>query len=105
MKAKAVPANEPVKLINRPNLGTKIAPIETNITVNVLQKSILISANYCLKGFGNRAYKSEVSYISKTGIICIGKVPRSPAQYIIWTKAVRLSWGKFNVTISSNSLP
>ena len=41
MKAKAVQAKEPVRLINRPNLGTTIAAIDVKITVIVRKKSLL----------------------------------------------------------------
>lgn len=37
INAKAVQANEPIRLINRPNLGTNRAPVAVNNTVNVLK--------------------------------------------------------------------
>ena len=35
MKARAVQANEPIKLMKRPNLGTIIAPVAVKSTSNV----------------------------------------------------------------------
>ena len=38
MKARAVQANEPIRLIKRPNLGTIMAPVADNRTSRVLKK-------------------------------------------------------------------
>ena len=70
MKASAVQANDPIKLINRPNLGTKVAKIAVNKTMSVLKNKRLVGRK--LLRVGIFLYKFEDSMISKTGMSCMG---------------------------------
>jgi hypothetical protein len=86
MKARAVPANAPVKLMKRPNLGIDIArkPVINTITVRITGPLIF-------KKLGNFLKHSVFSVISMAGITYIGKLPNSPKQYSSWTLEVKLS--------------
>ena len=100
IKARAVPAKAPVKLMKRPNLGIDIArrPVINTTTVR-------IKALFIFMGFGNFSQQTVFSVMSIAGTIYIGKLPSSPKQYSSCTLEVKLSCGKFIVTMSSIRLP
>ena len=70
MNANAVQANEPTKLINRPNLGMIMANMAVNMTKTVRKHISFESCKPYVEGVWLK--KLESSKISKTGIICKG---------------------------------
>ena len=85
--------------MNKPNLGMLMANIPVIKTMSVL---IITLLRFSLpRGFGIAAKHLVFSVMSIAGITCMGNVPKRPKQYSSCTLEVRLSCGRFMVTMSS----
>ena len=81
IKARQVQAKEPVREIKRPNLGTIMAKNAVKRTNKVRTNSRLAyGIPFLASGLGSHSKQGVFSVISNTGIICMGRLPRSPKQ-------------------------
>lgn len=94
MKARAVQAKAPVRLMNRPNLGTIMARIPVRTTI-IVRRTMFFPYSYFSPNLRNGLLEfrkqSVFSIISIAGITYIGNDPRRPRQYKSWTLEVKLS--------------
>ena len=99
MNARAVQANAPVKLINKPNLGIIRADRPVAITIKLLRTMFLVYG-YSELGLGIALKQFVASVIYSAGMTSMGYEPSRPMQYSNCTDVVSPSCGKFNVTMS-----
>lgn len=81
-----------------------VALMPTLITT-IVRSIMFLRYGVSLNGFDESVKHLVFSVISIAGIAYNGKLPSKPRQYSSWTLEVRLSCGKFIVTISSILFP
>ena len=70
MKVRAVQEKDPIKLMNKPNLGTIMPIVAERRTIRVRMISRFVGRK--LLSVGILLYRLDDSIISKTGMICKG---------------------------------